>query len=117
MTRRIAVTGASGFIGRHLVEHLDARRNDVVAVRRPFETHTLRDALRGADALVHLAGVVSAVHERDYVTANVDGTRAVADAARAAGVPMIHISSLAAAGPASPRDPRSEDDVPAPINA
>jgi nucleoside-diphosphate-sugar epimerase len=117
VTRRIAVTGASGFIGRHLVEHLDARRNDVVAVRRPFETHTLRDALRGADALVHLAGVVSAVHERDYVTANVDGTRAVADAARAAGVPMIHISSLAAAGPASPRDPRSEDDVPAPINA
>lgn len=117
MTRRIAVTGASGFIGRHLVEHLGARGTDVVAVRRPFQIDTLREALRGADAVVHLAGVVSAVHERDYVSANVDGTRAVAEAARAAGVPMIHVSSLAAAGPASPRDPRSEDDVPAPINA
>jgi dihydroflavonol-4-reductase len=117
VTRRIAVTGASGFIGRHLVEHLGARGTDVVAVRRPFEIDTLREALHGADAVVHLAGVVSAVHERDYVSANVDGTRAVAEAARVAGVPMIHVSSLAAAGPASPRAPRSEDDAPAPINA
>jgi dihydroflavonol-4-reductase len=117
LTRRVAVTGASGFIGRHVIEHLAERGTDVVAVRRPFESHTLRDALRGVDALVHLAGVVSAVRERDYFSANVDGTRAVAEAARAAGVPLIHISSLAAAGPASPRAPHSEDDAPAPINA
>jgi len=117
VTRRIAVTGASGFIGLHLVEHLRARGSDVVAVRRPFERDTLRDALRGADAVVHLAGVVSAVREQDYFSANVDGTRAVAEAARAASVPLIQISSLAAAGPASPRAPRSEDDAPAPINA
>lgn len=117
MTRRVAVTGASGFIGRHLVEHLSGRGTAVVAVRRPFESHALRDALRGVDALVHLAGVVSAVREQEYISANVDATRAVADAARAAAVPMIHISSLAAAGPASPRAPRSEDDLEAPINA
>jgi len=117
VTRRIAITGASGFIGRHLVDHLHARGADVVAVRRPFEGATLRDVLRGADAVVHLAGVVSAVRERDYFSANVDGTRAIAEAARAAGLPMIHISSLAAAGPASPRAPRSEDDAAAPINA
>jgi nucleoside-diphosphate-sugar epimerase len=117
VTQRIAVTGASGFIGRHLVEHLGARGTEVIAVRRPFEGGTLRDALRRADAVVHLAGVVSAVRERDYFSANVDGTRAIADAARASGVPMIHISSLAAAGPASPRAPRSEDDAAAPINA
>jgi dihydroflavonol-4-reductase len=117
VTRRIAVTGASGFIGRHLVEHLRARGTEVVAVPRPFESDTLRDVLRGTDAVVHLAGVVSAMRERDYFSANVDGTRAIADAARATGVPMIHISSLAAAGPAPPRAPRSEDDAPAPINA
>jgi nucleoside-diphosphate-sugar epimerase len=117
VTRRIAVTGASGFIGRHLVAHLSARGTEVIAVRRPFEGDALRDALRGANAVVHLAGVVSAVRERDYFSANVDGTRAIAEAARATGVPMIHISSLAAAGPASPRAPRSEDDAPAPINA
>ena len=117
MSRRIAVTGASGFIGRHVTAHLTARGDQVVVVRRPFEPGALAQTLRGADAVVHLAGVVSALRERDYFTANVDGTRAVAGAARAAGVALIHISSLAAAGPASPRTPRSEEDPPAPINA
>ena len=117
MTRRIALTGASGFIGGHVVAHFTANGIGVVPVRRPFEPHALAEAFNGAEAVVHLAGVVSAVRERDYVTANVDGTRAVAEAARAAGIPMIHISSLAAAGPAPPRAPRSEDDPPSPINA
>jgi len=88
-----------------------------VPVRRPFERDALASALRGADAVVHLAGVVSAVRERDYFSANVEGTRAVADAARAAGACLIFISSLAAAGPAPPTAPRSEDDPAAPINA
>jgi len=117
VTARIAVTGASGFIGRHLLDHLSARGTEVVAVRRPFEARALRETLRGTDAVVHLAGVVSALRERDYYAANVDGTRLVAEAARAADVPLIHISSLAAAGPAPPGAPRSEDDPPAPINA
>ena len=117
MSRRIAVTGASGFIGRHLVAHFAARGDQVVPVRRPFEPSTLLATLHGADAVVHLAGVVSALREQDYFVANVDGTRAVAAAARTAGIPLIHISSLAAAGPASPRAPRSEDEANAPINA
>jgi dihydroflavonol-4-reductase len=117
VTQRVAVTGASGFIGRHLVEHLAARGTTVVAVRRPFEPRALLEALRGADAVVHLAGVVSALKEQDYFAANVDGTRAVAEAARSLGLPLINISSLAAAGPAPPRAPRAEDDPPAPINA
>jgi len=117
VTQRVAVTGASGFIGRHLVEHFTARGTSVIAVQRPFEPRALLDTLRGTDAVVHLAGVVSALREQDYISANVDGTRAVAEAARSLGVPLINISSLAAAGPASPRAPRSEDDPPAPINA
>jgi dihydroflavonol-4-reductase len=117
MRRRVAVTGASGFIGRHVVEHLAARGTDVVAVQRPFEPRALLDTIRGVDAVIHLAGVVSALRERDYVAANVDGTLLVADACRTAGLPLINISSLAAAGPASPRNPRSEGDPPAPINA
>jgi nucleoside-diphosphate-sugar epimerase len=117
VSRRIAVTGASGFIGRHVTAHLAARGDEALVVRRPFEHAALLQTLRGSDAVVHLAGVVSAVREQEYFTANVDGTRAVAGAARAAGVPLIHISSLAAAGPASPRAPRSEDDPSSPINA
>jgi nucleoside-diphosphate-sugar epimerase len=60
---------------------------------------------------------VSALREQDYIAANVDNTRAVAAAARSTGIPLINISSLAAAGPASPRAPRGEDDPPSPINA
>jgi nucleoside-diphosphate-sugar epimerase len=115
--QRVAVTGASGFIGRHLVEHLAARGATVVGVRRPFDPRALLEALRGADAVVHLAGVVSALREQDYISANVDGTRTVAEAARSLGLPLINISSLAAAGPAPPRAPRSEDDPAGPINA
>ena len=114
---RIAVTGSRGFIGRHVCDCLSARGDDVVAVRRPFTPAALAEALRGADAVVHLAGVVSTMREREFFEANVDGTRAVAAAARAAGAQLVHISSLAAAGPASPAAPRSEDDPPAPINA
>ena len=117
MTRRVAVTGSSGFIGRHLVDHLASHGADVAPIRRPFEPGALREAFRRADTVVHLAGVVSAVRDEDYVAANVEGTRAVAEAARACDIPMILISSLAAAGPAPPRAPRTEDDPPAPINA
>ena len=116
-SRRIAVTGASGFIGRHLAAHLAARGDDVVPVRRPFERETLAAVLGGVETVVHLAGVVSAVRERDYFSANADGTRAIAEAACAAGARLIYISSLAVAGPASPSAPHAEDDPPAPINA
>ena len=114
---RVAVTGSSGFIGGHVTACLAARGDDVVPVRRPFASATLTAVLRGADAVVHLAGVVSTMHDRELFEANVDGTRAVAEAARSAGARLIHISSLAAAGPASPDAPRSEDDPPAPITA
>jgi nucleoside-diphosphate-sugar epimerase len=117
VSRRIAVTGSSGFIGRHVVAHLTGRGDDVVPVRRPFDRETLATVLDGVEGVVHLAGVVSAVRERDYFAANEDGTRAIAEAARAAGARLIYISSLAVAGPAPPSAPHSEDDPPAPINA
>ena len=117
MNQRVAITGVSGFIGRHVADHLAARGTRVVPVRRPFDAAALAHTLGGADAVVHLAGVVSALRDRDYFVANVEGTRAVARAARAAGVPIVSISSLAAAGPASPRAPRSEDDPSTPITA
>lgn len=115
MTRRVAVTGASGFIGRHVTAALAERGDVAVAIKRPFTVPALVDAFRRVDTAVHLAGVVSAVRARDFFTANVEGTRAVAEAAAQAGVRLIHVSSLAAAGPAPPSAPRSEDDPPAPL--
>ncbi len=130
----MAVTGATGFIGRHVVTRLAGDGIDVRAVvrrRQPapghdfpsgvdivaaaLETNALTDAFRGIDAVVHLAGVVSAVREDEYTTVNVEGTRAVATAARAVRARLVHVSSLAAAGPAPAARPRSEDDPPAPI--
>ena len=115
MTRRVAVTGASGFIGRHVTAALAARGDVPVAIARPFQLPALVEVFRGVDSVVHLAGVVAAVHAQDFFTANVEGTHAVARAAATAGARLIHISSLAAAGPAPLSAPRSEDDPPAPI--
>lgn len=114
---KVAVTGASGFIGRHVVAGLEARGRTVVAVRRPFDAPVMALALSGVGVVVHLAGLVSAPREQDYFTANVEGTRAVAAATQAAGARLVHISSLAAGGPAPASAPRSESDGDRPITA
>jgi nucleoside-diphosphate-sugar epimerase len=131
MGRRIAVTGATGFIGRHVAAALAARGDHVRAIVRPdsprdappdaeiVRTALAMPALEAAfarcDTVVHLAGLVAASRDSEYVAVNVDATRAVADAARGAGARLVHISSLAAAGPAPPSRPRDEDDPPRPI--
>jgi dihydroflavonol-4-reductase len=130
VTRRVVLTGATGFIGRHVSAHLVGRGIDVIAVVRPESTHAapagvtvvraplaaaaLREAFKGAGSVVHLAGVVNALDSDIYTAVNVEGTRAVAEAADAAGARLIHVSSLAAAGPASAAAPRGEDDPPNP---
>jgi len=127
----VAVTGATGFIGRHLAAALAARGVAVTAIVRPGSRHApppdvrvvrapldetaLRNAFAGADAVVHLAGVVAAVDARTFMAVNTEGTRAVARAARDAGARLIHVSSLAAAGPAAASAPHREDDPPRPI--
>jgi nucleoside-diphosphate-sugar epimerase len=129
--RTVAVTGATGFIGRHLTADLVERGVEVRAivrpdspnaapsgaeiVRAPLKASALADAFAGIDAVVHLAGVVSAVDAETYAAVNAGGTREVAAAAALAGVRLVHVSSLAAAGPAPASRPRSEDDPPSPI--
>jgi nucleoside-diphosphate-sugar epimerase len=127
----IAVTGATGFIGRHLTTTLTSRGATVrsilrldspsqapvgtTLVRANLETAALATAFADADAVVHLAGVVASASVKAYEAVNVTGTRAVAEAAREAGARLIHLSSLAAAGPAGASAPRSETDPSEPI--
>ena len=127
---RVAVTGASGMLGRAVAAALIARGDDVTVLqRRPSglpcrevradlaDGEALARALRGADAVVHLAAKVGVTGSpRDFRRVNVEGTRAVLDAARRAGAGrFLHMSSpsvahaghaLVGAG-ATPADPRT----------
>jgi dihydroflavonol-4-reductase len=115
---RIAfVTGASGFVGANLARALLDRGwhvralvrgdapslagLDVELVRGDLFAPELAAAMRGCDALFHVAATYS-LWRRDreaVLRANVDGTRSVLTAARAAGVPRtVHTSSVAALG-------------------
>jgi UDP-2-acetamido-2,6-beta-L-arabino-hexul-4-ose reductase len=76
--RRVLVTGASGFIGRNLVTAL--RRRPALEV---VETHSdtrpaeMRQALVGAEAVFHLAGVNRPQREEEFELGNAQPTRAV----------------------------------------
>lgn len=111
------MTGATGFAGRHAAVELLKRGHRVVALaRQPVRTDlpsgievvtghledesALSQLLRGADAVVHLAGVVAAARTSDYFRYNVLPARALAEAAAAAGAKrFVFASSLAALEP------------------
>jgi nucleoside-diphosphate-sugar epimerase len=134
----VAVTGASGFVGSHAAEALLAAGWAVRAlVRRPASPGWLRGLdveiapgdvrdpaglesfVSGADAVVHVAGKTSARSEADYHSANAEGTRNVAAAARRAapGAHVVLISSLAAAGSSADGHPLRADEPPRPITS
>jgi nucleoside-diphosphate-sugar epimerase len=116
---RVVVTGATGFVGARLVPVLDARGHQVVTYSRggtPVTTRVtaatgditdldaLTRAMQGADVVLHLAATTgkasAAVHHRTIV----DGTRAVLEACRRAGVSRVVAVSSIAAGFADLRD-------------
>jgi 2-alkyl-3-oxoalkanoate reductase len=125
--RRIAVTGAAGFIGSALVDALVARGDDVLAldlvpVDRPGVRHVVADvaedgpwveAFVGCDVVIHTAAIVAESGDRDRFDAvNVGGTRRVCEAAADADVDrVLHLSSVVVYGDRFPRGSlRDEDD-------
>ena len=110
-----AITGATGFVGSHLLDQALAAGQRVRALtRRPqpprdgvswvagsLETPAALDELvAGTDAVIHVAGVVTAPDRAGFAAGNVAGTRAAVAAAQAAGVRrFVHVSSLAAREP------------------
>lgn len=125
----ILVTGATGFIGSHLVEMLHARGEAVRAlVRRQgslpgvdlaygdvVSGAGLEQALSDVDIVIHLAGATKALRPTDYYTVNVRGTEMLARATAGRPIRFVHVSSLAAAGPSSSAVPIAEDADPRPV--
>ncbi|WP_240633689.1 NAD-dependent epimerase/dehydratase family protein [Caulobacter flavus] len=120
--RTIAVTGATGFLGQHLVRAIAerglaprilSRRDPISPFWRGIEPQVvLGDLSRpealarlcdGAGAVIHLAGLIKAADRAAFDKVNVDGARAAAQAATAAGARFVLVSSLAA------REPRLSD--------
>src|SRR4051812_31912772 len=131
------VTGATGFIGRHLVQALAASGEEVRCLTRGQPQPDSRanvlfhhtdftrldlgiadDKLRGAGAIYHLAGATRAVSSADFNAANLAVTERLLDRLIALGESprFVLVSSQAAAGPAPDAGhPKREEDAEAPI--
>ena len=117
MPLKIALTGATGFVGRAVVSAFAAKSCSLSAlVRDPARAAlnpkvrqvvgdlqsiaALDDLTKGADVVIHIAGVIGALRRDDFFAANEQGSLAVAEAAARNGVArFVHISSLAAREP------------------
>jgi len=112
-----AVTGATGFLGQHVVRALAdagfdvrilARREPASSFWADLEPRVVRGDLadepalarlcEGADVVVHVAGQIGG-GKRDLDRVNIEGSRSVATAVRATSARLLQISSLAAREP------------------
>jgi len=133
----IAITGGTGFVGSHLVDTLCAAGiKPRVLVRDPdaprwiadapvdwvagslADTQALQRLVDGAGTVVHLAGVLRAGRQKDFDTGNRLGTAnlvaAIGEVAESAR--LVHVSSLAAAGPSPTPEGLGPEVEPAPIS-
>ena len=108
----IAVTGATGFVGQMLLDRAEGEIRALTRRAQPARPGiewvsgdlankaALKRLVKGAEAVIHVAGVVNAPDAAGFEAGNVFGTLGVIEAAVAAGVPrIIHVSSLSAREP------------------
>lgn len=131
------VTGATGFIGHHLVQQLIATGTAVTCLVRETskcsrlqgldvrlakgditDIGSLETALRRVDVVYHLAGLTKSLTVHDLMETNADGVRNVSRVcARQESPPtLVLVSSLAAAGPCGKESLRTERDEPQPVS-
>lgn len=138
LDRNVFVTGASGFVGGHLVSALVQRGYSVTClVRGTSDTRALRksgirlisgditdrnavrEAVRSANTIYHVAGATKAAHREDYFKVNQEGTRLILETVAESNPGLgrfVHVSSLAAAGPSSDGRPLTEGEKPNPVS-
>jgi nucleoside-diphosphate-sugar epimerase len=130
---KILITGATGFIGSHLIGALSATDDEVYALvrdprrltqtsGRPVRALTgdlfnIPDLPAGLDIVYHLAGLTKTLKKKDYYTVNRKGTASLLDALDRQGLrpKVVVLSSVAAGGPSEKGSRRSEDDPPRPM--
>lgn len=117
---RIAITGATGFIGGHLARSLSTRGHEVVLIARGLDSRdpsartlpgarwvpasvtdqdALAEAFSGCDSVAHCAGINREIGDQTYDRIHVEGTRNVVTAAKKAGVSRIALMSFLRARP------------------
>lgn len=134
---KVLVTGASGFIGTHLVAALTAQGDQVSCLVRKTskvdclvalgaklvygdvtDPASLPAAVAGQQVVYHLAGRTLALKDRQFYEVNRHGVAYVVKACAGLTTPpvVIYVSSLAAAGPSVDGRPRVESDPPEPVS-
>jgi nucleoside-diphosphate-sugar epimerase len=104
---RIAITGASGFVGSHLANRLESEGHELVALARRSrkddtrltatdlsDVKLLSELFAGCKAIAHCAGINREIGDQTYARVHVAGTRNVVEAAKIAGVEKIVLMSF-----------------------
>jgi dihydroflavonol-4-reductase len=127
---RVLVTGATGFVGSHLAEHLHRKQHRVRCFIRKtsdtrwlrhlpieyvdgdfFDKGSLQKAVEGMDMVYHCAGVVASKTKAGFYEGNQHATRNLLEAITHANPSIqrfVHVSSLTAVGPTLNEDPVDE---------
>lgn len=138
---KVLLTGATGFVGSHVLDVLCEEGIDTSLLLRESSNRqfiaphmdrvevrvgtladpvSLKSALNGITHVVHCAGITKATHPAEFEQVNLRGTCHLLEAINVAQTPVqrfIHISSLAACGPATASSPARETDPPRPVSA